>query len=347
LTKKTDDAVGVEVKWSLHGFSAMVRSRLVSALDRSGSAKIDKNGLDVERQVAVHRAVTDSQLTLIAASTKALQKEISGDPDLARRALTVLSRAELQEDNIHGSLCLAIEDLQNRPIGDAESSDGPELLNPDFVNRWEHYASGATTELLREKWGRILASEVRDPNKISLKTLRVIDEIEQPTALLFQRLCEKRIGSWVPELTGGVDEHQKEELTEAGLLLPSDLPRTVTFGKTKREDETSCWILTATTFGMVVEKGIAEGFVGSLFDSPMHRDGEDLKLNVFALTQAGCALASIQEYSEENSIRMLVEAIQQSYGREFAQLVKRRADLMWTAVSAPSHVTDDGLKDDA
>ncbi|WP_198023382.1 hypothetical protein M728_002591 [Ensifer sp. WSM1721] len=333
MAKKTDEGVGIDVKWSWQGISGKIRSRLTSALDRRAAASIDQTGLDVERQVAVHRALTESKLALIAASTKALQKEIQNNPELARRALNVLSRAEREEDNIQASLGLAIEDLQNRENTGEGSNDGPDQLNPDFLNRWEHYASGATTETLREKWGRVLASEIRVPGSVSLKTLRVIDEIELPTALLFQRLCGRRLGNYVPELTAGIDQYEKVQLTEAGLLLQSEFPRTITFGEGEKADGTSWWMLESNGVGIAVRKdplpAIADQAKFSI--APIRVREGALVLNVLVFTEAGRALASIQNYSEESSFRALAEAIQQGSGTEAAEVLKHVGDNSWSS----------------
>lgn len=165
----TDESVGVDVAWSWKGFSAKIQSRLLSALDRAGARKIDQGGLETERKQAIHRALTDAHLAVIAASAKALEEDVRKDPELARRALVVFSRAERQAENLEASLLLTIEDLKTNPPIKEEREDSPDTLDPEFLNRWEQYAAGATSEAVREKWGRILSSEIREPENFLLK----------------------------------------------------------------------------------------------------------------------------------------------------------------------------------
>lgn len=186
VLSKSDDAVGVEVAWSWKGFSAKIRSRLVSAADRAGGARLDSTTLDTDREVAIRRAVTDAQFTLITSASKAVSKGIESDPELARRALAVFARADRQAENVGASFSLALDDLRNRPTDEIDSDEGPDEVRPEFLDRWEQYASQATTEQIREKWGRILSAEIPTPNTFSLKLLRVLDEIDAETAELRQ-----------------------------------------------------------------------------------------------------------------------------------------------------------------
>jgi Protein of unknown function (DUF2806) len=79
----------------------------------------------------------------------------------------------------------AIEHLRHDGISASDAETGPSELSEEFMTRFETYAEGASTEDLRQRWGRILAREVKKPGTFSLKALRVIDELElQPRSYL-------------------------------------------------------------------------------------------------------------------------------------------------------------------
>lgn len=321
---KNDESVGLDVRWSWQGFSAKVRSRLLSAFDRRGASEIDASGLDVERNVALHRAVTDAQLTLIAASTKSLSKEIATDPELAARALSVLTRAERQCENIKGSFALAIEDLRNRSMSGEDA--GPDELSPDFVNRWERYAADASSEQLREKWGRILASEVRKPNSFPMKLLRIMDEIDIGTAQLFERFCQNLIRTSVPEIINDLSEYELRGLAEAELILTEGLGYSVKIAKTKKGDETEWWLLQDERYGIVVRCDPIPSAVDSsrLSMKPLRIQDENLVMSVIALTSVGQALASILPDASEEAFKRLAEKIRGD-DPEAAKFVRREA----------------------
>ncbi|MBB3133401.1 hypothetical protein FHS26_001105 [Rhizobium pisi] len=283
----------------------------MSALDRAGARKIDQTGLEDERRAAVHQALTDTQLKLIAASTKVLEERLQADPDLAQRALTAFSRAERQAENVEASLVLAIEDLKNKPSAGAEPADSPDTLDPEFLNRWELYASGATSEVVREKWGRILSSEIREPGTFSLKTLRVIDELDHETAILFQRFCQSRIGQWAPELLLDLDASELSALEQAGLILDAEFGRAVTFSQTIDGHGAKWWALGSDTMGVAVRQDPMPSTIttGPFNLDPLRIMDEKLKMNVSVLSRVGGALAVIIPHNEEEVFRRLAKVI--------------------------------------
>ncbi|WP_168335731.1 DUF2806 domain-containing protein [Rhizobium laguerreae] len=306
----------------------------MSALDRAGARKIDQAGLEDERKAAVHRALTDTQLRLIAASAKVLEERIQDDPELAGRALMVFSRAERQAENVEASLLLAIEDLKNKPSTEADSADSPDTLDPEFLNRWDLYASGATSEVVREKWGRILSSEIRKPGSFSLKTLRTIDELDHETAILFERFCQSRIGSWVPELLLGLSQAELSDLAQAGLILETEMPMTVSFSDTRNAAGVKWWAYGTKAFGIVIRQEPLPPIVSTKkfsVDAIKMAEGK-LMINVTSLSKVGVALAAIIPYDEEGAYRRLAAVIAKD--AEGGAIAIRRLGDDWVAVTA-------------
>ncbi|MCQ1779113.1 DUF2806 domain-containing protein [Neorhizobium galegae] len=310
MAKKDDDSIGIEVKWNWQNLSAKFRSRLLSAGDQRGATQIAASGLDVERSVALHRATTDAQLTLIAAATKVLSKKIANDPELAARALAVFTRAEKQTDNMEGAFALALEDLRNRPSND-DKDEGSDQLSPDFINRWERYAAEASTDQLREKWGRILSAEVRKPNTFSVKLLRILDEIDTHTAELFERFCRNRVGKSVPKVLLELTEHELRVLEEAELVLPEGLGFGIKFAKTSNSDGSQWWIYQKGDMGVVVRCDPLPSTVdiGRLLSKPLQIRGEEFSMIVIPLTSVGNALASILPDTSDGAFQRLAERI--------------------------------------
>ncbi|MGR9504960.1 DUF2806 domain-containing protein [Rhizobium leguminosarum] len=301
MTEPTDSPIGIEVNWSQNGFSAKLRSRLLSALDRFGATKIEQIGLDAERQVATHRAMTDAHLELLTAAASEVGSEIRNDPKLAQKALAAFARAERQTENIHGSVVAAIEDLRDHPASDVEQEDAPEVLDPDFMNRWETYAGGATAEAVRLKWGQILASEIREPGTFDLRTLRIVDELDRKTAVAFQTLCEGRIGGSVPNLLRNLSPVEISDLEEAGLIVAG--PRFILPEAIDAPDGSRWWAFSNASVGILISQknppSLLEVVKGQV------------KLPVTTLTQAGRALSSIFSDNEDAAFRRLFEILDQ------------------------------------
>ena len=80
-----------------------------------------------------------------------------------------------------------------------------------WVSVFTESAQHASTDELRDTWARILAGETERPGSISVRTLNVLDGLDQATARLFRRLCSmatyilvdgQYIDSRVPSLGG-------------------------------------------------------------------------------------------------------------------------------------------------
>lgn len=247
--------VGVSLEWSAHGFSGKIKSRLLSALDRLGARRIDASNLAADRESSVTRALTDTQVSLIKAASQAIENQIQDDPRLAAKLLQSLSRAEHDAENIGASLAYMLEDLRNDQSS-AASSNGQEAetLSAETVNRWERYASEAETDEIRQKWGKVLASEIRAPGTFSLQTLRIIDEIDSDVARLFERLCTNQINAWIPHVTAGISAKEVDELQHAGLIYQSDFPGSITFNDTTKSDGSEWWIAGSERASIAVSK---------------------------------------------------------------------------------------------
>ncbi|MDX0983291.1 DUF2806 domain-containing protein [Sinorhizobium medicae] len=309
MRKADDENVGLSVGWSWNGINAKIKSRYLSALDRFGARRIDEAGLDSERKIAAHSALTEAQLAIISAATEALTDKVRGDPELARRALQVFSKAERQTENVGACLTLALEDLRNRDEPISEANPGPEQLDNAILDRWEHYASGATTEQLRERWGRVLASEIRVPGTFNLKCLRIIDELEPDVAVLFERFCEQRVRDWVPECINTLKEYQIDALQDGNLVFHSEFGRTVGFEEVTSGDGTKIWFLQGggpIAIGLRDNPSLPVGGVSAM----LRNIGGGVNLPVYALTAAGRALASILPRQQHAGLKNLANAIQ-------------------------------------
>ena len=64
-------------------------------------------------------------------------------------------------------------------------------------NRFEEYASKASTENVRDLWARVLSGEIRRPGSFSLATLRLLAVLDKQTATWFQQEAEFRWGAQI------------------------------------------------------------------------------------------------------------------------------------------------------
>ncbi|MBY3028856.1 DUF2806 domain-containing protein [Rhizobium leguminosarum] len=326
MPENEDENIGLAVDWSTQGFKAKIKSRFASALDRLGASKLDASNNVLDRKNAVGHALTGSYVSLIKAASQTIERQVEQDPAMAAKLLMSLSRAEKETENISASLDLAIQDLRNNPeLGD-HSEQTADTVDADMINRWERYAGEATSDVIREKWGKVLASEIRAPGTFSRQTLRIIDEIDPDVARLFERLCQNRFGSWIPVVTAGISEHEVDELQHAGLLLHYEFYATVTFNSTTRDNDNShWWVLGNGERTVAVSKAAPKPTVAKLLPSmdDVRIEEGNLQINVHSLTRAGEAIATVINLDGVATVKRLANALVGKFGSENVVVLKR------------------------
>jgi hypothetical protein len=225
-----DKTTSVSVELTETGVKAKAKSRFVAAVDRLGGNLVELANAPMERSISRQRAITAGETALVKAVTDFGIEKLKYDPEFAQRtAEKYFKRVFEKQENKDGVLIEALEDLRHAPPTDAMSKAGEDHLPEDFLERLEHYAEGASTEKLRQKWGRVLSAEIRKPGSFSLKVLRVVDEINAETAELFERLCLLRIRNTLPKcLVGLLPFGQLSQLSMAGLIIDPGLAGHIT-----------------------------------------------------------------------------------------------------------------------
>ena len=70
--------------------------------------------------------------------------------------------------------------------------------NPEFRSQFFTKGQHVFSENMQERWARILAGEVLAPGTTSIRTLAVLENLDQSVAVLFERLCAMSISIELP-----------------------------------------------------------------------------------------------------------------------------------------------------
>lgn len=153
------------------------------------------------------------------ALAKAVSSHVSADDALVERAAqSFLAKGLRAQSNKEGVARKAIEHLTDDPsVSDAK----PATPDDDWLNVFERYAEDASSEKLRDVWGRVLAKEIRKPKTFSLRTLRFVSELDAETAQVFEKISGRIVnGEYIPKPTRLEGQKFLEllQLEDAGLL---------------------------------------------------------------------------------------------------------------------------------
>jgi hypothetical protein len=131
---------------------------------------------------------------LIISSPKELPGEnkqtILINPPLEVRTQERLNYQEAKKQlNIESVTAFAAEQLKN------EHSVTDEPLDENWKTRFFNIAEEISNEEMQVLWGRILAGEIKQPKKYSLRTLELLKNLRKEEAEVFTKLAQLRINS--------------------------------------------------------------------------------------------------------------------------------------------------------
>lgn len=208
-----------------------------------------------------------------------------------RRAADALREQENREavaENAFHELSQAPTEEQNR-----------DEIEDDWLNVFGKHAENASSEMLRDLWGKILAGEIRKPGSFSLSTLRLVSELDKQIALTFQGSVEERFsnGQFLlkPKKLQGKRLFDLIFLEEIGLVQ-----QVAGIGGLQLSQKLSPegkWMLAEDQLML-----IGEGEAGSEF-----------QIEVIKITRIGMEIARILPYEPLSSLRSLGTAIKEHF----------------------------------
>lgn len=233
-----EKASGLE-DWLSATPKALVPSSL-KALDRLVGAGVNYPIALINRATAKVDAQTKAYATVEAAIAKSAGELAGADAGTIERALNVLVRKEYRKQNNREAIAKeAIEQITD-DTNDAESkqNENQASIEDDWLNVFERFAEDSSSERMQRLWGRVLAGEIRQPGKFSLRTLRFLSEFSQNDAILFSEIAKYCVENYAikslvkPDDDGDISKLLK--LESAGLISGASglgLSRTMTFNQ--------------------------------------------------------------------------------------------------------------------
>jgi len=210
LAKKPHDALDAKVrlegKLEENGISVTARSRTIAALDRLVGGTIGWLAEYAEGKRREAQARAEGLETLIRAKDAAALRLLQGQDELGKARLEHFLRNEYRKQDNHFAVASnALDDLLTQSPASptpndteqASSIGDPPTLDEDWMSLFSDYAARASSDRLREQWGRILAGEIRKPGSFSFSTLRVMAEMDRDIAIAFQDVYRLSINGYV------------------------------------------------------------------------------------------------------------------------------------------------------
>lgn len=191
--------------------SSALQNNIVTAIHRLGTTATDLGVAKIQHYVAATRAGTKNHEAISTALTDQIVKRMEVDPAYLQ-AITTKFASEIlgKRLNVENVLGYGLEEVQKAPKVEAEPKDE---LNADWLNAFEDEAGKASSEQLQRHFGRILAGEIKQPGAFSIRTVRLMAQLDTRVAERFSRLCSLSVSLRVPG-----------RLLDARVIAVGDLP---------------------------------------------------------------------------------------------------------------------------
>lgn len=210
------------------------------------------------------------------------------DPEIVERAAHALLTKELRRQTNRESIARkAIENLAEEPT--AQTS----RLDDDWLNVFERYAEDASSERLQGLWGRILAGELRQPKRFSLRTLRFVAELDESVVNQFEKWSSRVVqDDSIPfPATEGVEFSELLHLQDCGLVTGVGGTLQKQFDLTNRQEDQQTRIsFNFRKFAVVVTfNGPVRFIVPCLFLTGIGRE-------IYSITRASTAIETVKAF---------------------------------------------------
>lgn len=282
--------VSFEAALTENGIKAAAKSRFVAAADRLFGGLLDIPGSFVEGKAQRRRLEDEIERQRIARRAE-LELESASALQRLESAAAYAAREEQLRRLINKASVVAeaLEDFREEVDPTEEQGE----VEDDWLNIFEDHASRASSDRLRSLWGKILAGEIRRPGSFSLTTLRILSEVDQKTAELFQRYVVGVLqGNLLirPSELKGQALMDLTALEEAGLLQEAS----GTIGIDHKFDNKGDYVFVDKNFAL-----IAKG-----------KPGSTVRISVIKISRAGEEIRRIvPPEAEDAAIRAVAEIV--------------------------------------
>ncbi len=172
---------------------APIKKNAFKAFGQLCTAAIDIPVAYLEGIATEKRAETQARTKIISIGADQIAKQMDVDPEFARVAVKKYGQKILREqvnlDKVSEIAAHQIhQDVVHSKSKPEETANTP-LINEDWLNNFEKEASQKSTEEMQLLFGRILAGEIQRPASFSIKTVKLLGELDSGAAALFRHFC--------------------------------------------------------------------------------------------------------------------------------------------------------------
>lgn len=181
----TDESMGSLIT----GIPAPIRKSFLRVIANLSTAIFDLPLAVLQGKADEIRATNEARVRLI-------QKSASNFVDGAETPQEYIDKASIkyaakiarEQVNLDSIALYAANELRSAHTSESDSKEPPDV-SVDWLNEFESLGRLKSSDEMRVAFGKILSGEILNPGSFSIKTLRLISQLDNSAAKLFQRFC--------------------------------------------------------------------------------------------------------------------------------------------------------------
>lgn len=167
-----------------------IKKNLFKAVNQLCTSVIEVPVAYLEGITAEKRAETKARITLIEKSANEIASQMDFDPEYAESAVKKFGQRIIKEQiNLDRITSKAVDEIESQEVEKNNVNSSEKEINDDWLNTFEKEASQKSTSEMQEMFAKILAGEIRSPESYSIRTLKLLGELDSTVANLFAKFC--------------------------------------------------------------------------------------------------------------------------------------------------------------
>lgn len=226
----------------MSGIPAPIQKSFFKAFGQLFTAAVDVPVSYLEGKASENRAESSARVALIKASEQQIAEQMRVTPAYVQLASEKFSKKIVREQlNLDAIVKIASDDIKDKASSLEHvhpESDGV-TISDDWLNAFEKEAVQKSSDEMKMLFGKILAGEIRKPSSFSIRTLKLLSQLDNQAANIFHKLCSlsisQRLGDYVHDarvvslngsaaqnslLSYGLGFDALNILSEYGLIIP-------------------------------------------------------------------------------------------------------------------------------
>ena len=194
-----DTAIDAAVDFALdQSVPPPIRKGFTEAAKRLGAALVESAAGHFERSSAEKWAETEARIKITETVNEQIVDQIKVDPQFPQRAAHSFARQILREQsNREKILGFTASILKRKKYDDSANqqadNEAKKTINEDWFNIFDKEASQKSEEDMQRRFAKVLAGEIVSPGSHSVKAVRVLGNMDQNIAKLFQKVCSMSV----------------------------------------------------------------------------------------------------------------------------------------------------------